>query len=138
VRVQQVVIGVVDAERLDLRGVVHPRGLDHPAAGPAGGLLAVRRTLVAVQLEQREAAEVGRRGDLVERRVHEHAGQLDAPVELRADGLRLLHGARPRAPWPEDHAERPRAQLDGLVGVLQRRQSADLHAGHGPPMVAES
>ena len=89
-----------------------------------------------MELEQGEAADVGRLGHVVERRVHEHARELDAPVQLRADDLGLLERARSRAARPEDHPERPGAEVRRQLGVLERRDSADLDAGHRPPIVA--
>ena len=49
-----------------------------------------------MELEQGEAADVGGRGHLIERRVHEHAGELDAPVQLRPDRLGLLQACSTR------------------------------------------
>jgi hypothetical protein len=137
VGVEHVEVRVERPQRLHLGGVAHASGLYDLAAGAAGRLLAIRRTLVPVKLEQREAAQVRRGGHLVERRVHEHSCQLHAAVQLRADRLRMLNRARARAVGPEDHPERPGPQLDRLVGVVEHRDAADLHAGHGPPMVAE-
>ena len=127
---------LVGPQRLHLSGVADTRGLDHPAPGSASGLLAVGGALVPVELEQGEAAHVGRLRHVVERRVHEHAGELEAPVQLRADRLGLVDRARARAVGPEDHPERPGAEVRRQLGVLERRDAADLDAGHSPPMVA--
>ena len=70
-------------QRLHVGPAAHPRRLDHAAAGPPGRLGAVRRSLVAVELEHGQADAVGGRGDVIERRVDEHARDLgpalDAP-----------------------------------------------------------
>ena len=78
-------VRVEGLQRLHLRGAAHARGLDHPAAGAARDLLAVRRALVAVQLQDREPDPVRRLGDLVERRVDENTDQLGAAAQLGRD-----------------------------------------------------
>ena len=89
-----------------------------------------------MELEEGEAADVRGLRHVIERRIHEHAGELDAPVELRPDRLGLLQSAHARAARPEDHPERPGAEVRRQVGVLEGRYSADLDAGHRPPIVA--
>ena len=86
--------------------------------------------LVAVQLDVREPDRVGGAGDLVERRVHEHADELDPAAHAARDPGRdrLLDGAR--EPRPEDEAERPGAQRRRQLGVLEARDAADLDPGH--------
>ena len=64
--------------------------------------------------------------------------QTDAPINPGNSGGPLLDGARPRALRPEDHPQRPGAELGRQLGVLEHREAADLHTGHGPAMVAES
>ena len=82
VAVEQMEVGVEGGQRLDVGAAAHARGLDHPAAGAPG------RPRRRTPGPRRRAAGcivrpivVGGAGDLVERRVDEHAGDLDvAPV----------------------------------------------------------
>ncbi len=57
------------------------------------------------------------------------AGDLDLALERRPDRLGLLEPAAALAAAPEDHSDRPRAELDRLLGVLDPRDPADLGAG---------
>ena len=65
--------------------------------------------------------------DLLERRVDEHAAQLDAATQRRRDQLRLRARAAPWRVLVEDHPERPRSQLGRELRVGERRDAADLH-----------
>ena len=66
------------------------------------------------------------RGDVLERRVDEHATQLG--LRRRAAAIRSASAGSSAAGFVvEDHPERPRAQLDGQLRVVQARQAADLH-----------
>ena len=120
-RVEQMEVGVKPAQVVHLRRVVHVRGLHDLGAGAPRGLAAVGRALVPVQLQQREAAAVGGRGHIVERRVHEHPGQLEPAVQLATDLLGGVERARARALRPEDHAKRPGAQVGDQAGIRRRR-----------------
>ena len=113
VGVEQVEVGPECAQRLHLRGVAHARRLDHAAAGAARRLLAVGRPLVAVELEQREAAHVGRLGHLVERRVHEHA--------------------RPARPAGAAARRSPRPARSGRRAGCRARRSCRAPRRRGPP-----
>ncbi len=57
--------------------------------------------------------------DLAERRVDEHAAQLDAAAQRRGDLRRLRRRAAARAALVEDHPERPSAELCRELGVLR-------------------
>jgi hypothetical protein len=109
--------------------------LDHPAPGPPGGLGAVRRALVAVQLQHGQPNLVGHPGDPVEGRVDEHPRQLHPAAQRRGDRHRVVQPAAARAAVVEDHPERPGAQLDRALGVGQVGGAADLDlgSGHGTP-----
>ena len=77
-------------------------------ARPRGSRPAPRRRAAGPSLR---LAAVGRVGHLVQRGVHEHADQLEPPVQLGADLPRAVSSAqRARAARPEDHAERPGAR----------------------------
>jgi hypothetical protein len=115
---------------LELRAVAHAHRLHHLGSGAARGLAAVRGPLVPVQLEDRQPAAVRRFRHLVERSVHEHSDQLEPAVQIQADLLARGERARARALRPEDHPERPCAQVRDAAGVLQVGHSTELHAGH--------
>ena len=83
-------------------------------------LAAVGGALLAMELEHGERHTSASVSHLVQRRVHEHAGELGAAAQLRADPSRLLERARARAARPEDHPERPGAQVGRQLGVLER------------------
>ena len=128
--VEQVEVGVEALEVLEVRRARDPDRLDHLGAGAARDLGAERRALVAVELDVGEVQRLRGLGDLVEARVDEHADELGAaPQRLRdAGGVRRIRGARRGR--PEDEAERPRAELDGELGVLGTGDAADLDARH--------
>ena len=89
--VEQVVVGVERRQRLDVRAAAHPDRLHDLAAGTARRLGTVGGTLVAVQLQHRQADRVGRLGDVIERGVDEYAGDLDPPLDSGGDlGLSAL------------------------------------------------
>ena len=67
--------------------------------------------------------------DLVERRVDEHAADLDLAAQRARDQLGLVQLARARRSGPEDQPDRPGADLDGALGVVEAGDAADLHAG---------
>ena len=104
--------------------------LDHLRARAPGGLGAERRALVAVQLQVREVQLLGGLRDLVERRVDEHADQLDAAAQRGRDARGDGRVGRARRVRPEDEAERPRTELDRELGVLGPGDAADLDARH--------
>ena len=126
VRVEQVEVGLEGAQVADVGAPGDARGLDHLRAGAARGLGAVDGPLVAVELQQREPERVGGLGDLVEMRVDEHAGDLGAAVQRGADRLGLRARAAARRAGPEDHPDRPGAQLGRVLGVLQAGDAAEL------------
>ena len=66
--------------------------------------------------------------DLLERRVDEHAGELDAAAQRGADRSGLAERAAARERRVEDHPDRPGAELGGEHRVLEARDTADLHA----------
>ena len=74
VRVEQVEVGVEGRQRLEVGAGAHARRLDDLRAGAPRDLGAVRRALVAVELDHAEADAVGDGRDLVQRRVDEHPG----------------------------------------------------------------
>ncbi len=115
-------------EVAEVRGVGDADRLDHLGAGAAGDLGAERRSLVAVQLHVREVEGVGGVRDLVEARVDEHADRLDPAPQRRGDAGRDGGIGGPRRAVPEDEADRPRAELDGELGVLGACDAADLDA----------
>ncbi len=95
------------AQRLDVGAAAHARGLDHLAAGAARRLGAERRPLVAVQLEHRQPDRVGGARDLVERRVDEHADDLDPALQRRRDLGAAATLAAPRASAARRSARSP-------------------------------
>ena len=131
VGVEQVEVGAEGPQRAHLGGVPHARRLDHPAAGAPRGLAAVGGALVAVQLEQREAAAVGGGGHLVEGGVHEHARDLRAAMQLGADQLGVLDRRRP-AGCPARRSGRPprRRARRSRRASSARGDSTDLDARH--------
>ncbi len=129
--VEQVVVDPEALQGLQVGAGGDARRLDDLGAGPPRDLGGEGRSLVAVQLHVGEADRVGRVGDLVQRRVHEHPDQLDAaPHGARDPGCHAgLDGAL--GPRPQDEADRPGAQRGRLLGVLEARDAADLDPGHG-------
>jgi hypothetical protein len=73
---------------------------------------------------------VGRVRDLVEGRVDEHADELHAAAQRRGDSRRDGRIGGARRMRPEDEADRPRAELDGQLGVLVPGHPAELDARH--------
>ena len=112
-----------------------PGGLDHPAAGPASHLGAERRNLLAVQLHDRQADHIGCRGDLVQGRVDEHAGDLQLAAHLGSDprghvgrdgrgqpGHRIIPIAQASSETASSASSRRviRAELDSTEDMLRR------------------
>ena len=104
------------------------RGLDHPGARPAPRLGAVGGPLVAVELEHAEAERLAQLDDVAQGRVDEDAAELDAAAQARDDPLRLGQRAAAGAAVVEDHAQRPRPELDRQLGVGEVGDAADLHS----------
>ena len=105
------------------------RRLYHPRAGAVPRFCAVRRPLVAVQLQQRQPEFLADAHNLVQRLVDEHPAHLHLATQRSGDTQRLLHRARARAGLIEHHPHRPRAELHGQLGVLQAGDAAHLDAG---------
>jgi hypothetical protein len=93
--------------------------------------LITRQPLIAVELNQRQAAAVGERGDPLQRRVDEHPGDLGPPLHRGADQLGLLLVDAAPATGMEVEPDRPGAGLNGRLGVLQAGDATDLgtHSG---------
>ena len=85
VAVEEVEVGVEDGERLEVGTAAHADRLDHLAAGSPRGLGAERRALVAVELDHRQPDRVRGPGQLIERRVDEHADDLGPPLDRGGD-----------------------------------------------------
>ena len=107
-------------------GAGDARRLDDLAAGAARRLGAERRALVAVQLQVAVADLLGLARDLLERRVDEHPDARHAAAQLGDDRGRGGRVARARRAVPADQPDRPGAELDGELGVLEAGDAADL------------
>ena len=65
-------------------------------------------------------------GHILERRVDEHADDLEAPLECRPDLGRRVEFAAPRRARVEDQPDRPGARGGGALGVGQVGHPAEL------------
>jgi len=81
-----------------------------------------------VQLDHGQPDPVGDLGHLVERRVDEHAAHLGLAAQRRGDALGRGQIAAPRRAGEQDHPERPRPGLDGVLGVVEGGDPAELDA----------
>ena len=128
VGVEQQEVGVECGRRLQRRARLDAHGLDDLRAGAARDLAAEHGSLVAVQLDVRQARGLDRAVDLLQARVDEHADEVDRAPQRVTDHLRLVEVAAPRRAVPEDHPQRPGAGLGGAVGVFDGRDPAVLDA----------
>ena len=102
--IDEVQVGVEDAQRLEVAAIGDPHGLDDPGTGAPRDLVAEGGTLVAVQLHEAQPGALGRAHDRVQRRVDEHTGQLDPAAQERADLFGAGTVQRRLEPGPEDHS----------------------------------
>jgi hypothetical protein len=117
-------------QRLDVRAASHAHRLDHLAARAASRLGAERRALVAVELHHRQVEGLSDLCDMLERRVDEHARDLDPAPERRRDLGGCIELAPARRARPEDQPDRPRARVDGETRVFKRGDPAELDLRH--------
>ena len=155
VGVEQVEVGAEALQVVHLGGVAHARGLHHLGAGAPGGLAAVGRPLVAVQLEHASGGS-GRPC-----RPPRRAWRSRTRRPARAAGAARRRSARPSSSaqargllGPEDHARAPRrpssatrrASAGSLTPQILTRVTPAMVAGasggygtaglHGRPLVA--
>ena len=105
---------------VDVGAGPHPRCLDHPAAGPARHLGAEGRSLLPVELHNREPRRIGQLADLLQGRVDEHADDLGGATDGGGKLDRAVGYDRARRLRPQDHADRPGAERHRELGVLRR------------------
>ena len=121
----------VDVEALELADVAdrrHLHRLDHLRAAAARHLGAVRRPSSPCSCSSVSPSSLAVAHDPLQRRVDEHAAQLHPAAQRARDPQRLRLRAAAGAVLVEDHAHRPRPQLDRQLGVLEAGDAADLHA----------